>query len=99
MFKLYEKKNNNEKYFFIGFNDYTNFGHGSETDVISTNDKRYQLNGTQCYDISGHQCFLIYTIKEVLSIENELEQTLLEDALVNSGLNEEQKKQVAKKYI
>lgn len=63
--KVYEITNQNGKFQFIGFEDYTNFGHGSESMVISTNDKRIELEGTRCYDIAGYQCFLPINLKEI----------------------------------
>jgi hypothetical protein len=87
-YKVYKTHNNStdEDHFFVGFKDSSNFGHGSDSDTISTNDSRFCLGGTRCYDISGEQTFLPFLLKEITSIQNDNEKLLLDAALKNSGL-------------
>jgi hypothetical protein len=90
MYKVYEKTTNkDEKLLFIGFKDRSNFGHGSDSEVIATNDKRYQLKGTLCNDISGHQAFIPFFVTEISKPKNKLDLNLFRDAIENSGLKKE----------
>lgn len=88
-YKVYKKHNNSTKedHFFVGFEDYSNFGHGSDSDTISTHDSRYCLGGTRCHDIAGEQTFLPFLLTEIKSVNSKNDKDLLDAALKHSGLD------------